>query len=757
MLDSAAEPSKAALRNPNFARTKAQPRMGRRPVVVRQHDPTDCGAAVLASVASYWGLQLPLALLRQYTMTDREGTTVLGIVRAAEQLGFYAKGVRILPTMLADVPLPAIAHMYIAERNRYHFVVLYQVESERLLVGDPARGLVRMPMEEFLAQWTGIVVILAPREDFHAAELSPSRWKTFWRLLRPHRAWLFQAFLGALFYTLLGMAPAVYAGLLFDTVLPTGNVALLHALSVALIGLLLLRAFFGWMRSVLLFHVVQRIDAGLVLGYFRHLLRLPQAFFDARRTGEILSRVYDAVKVRNAISTAALTILVDTTTIAAAFALMWLYSPPLALISTATIPLYAGVILALRRPIQQTQRALMEQGADLNAHFTTTITGIATVKALTAELYSQWKAERTFVGILRLLGRSLRHYLTATISGELIGGLALVGVFWWGSLLILQARLSVGELITFSLLLGLLAQPMGRFLALQQMVHDALIAADRLFEIMVLETEERMEQRGIILLPSQVRGAIEFRNCTFRYGARPPVLRQCSLFIPAGSITAIVGESGSGKTTLVRLLLKLYTAQEGAVLVDNIDVRDIDTDSLRRIIGIVPQEVELFHGTVLENVAYGDMQPDRERVIAVCRRVGLERTIAELPGRYETLLGEHGMSLSGGQRQRLAIARALYRQPRILVLDEATSNLDADAEALILRLLQELCQEEGMTILLIAHRLSTVHIADKIALLADGRIREEGTHEELLARNGLYARLWRRYTVSATTEPTASL
>ncbi len=726
--------------------------MKRRPVVVRQHDPSDCGAAVLASVAAYWGLRLPLALLRQYTLTDREGTTVLGIVRAAEQLGFYAKGARILPTMLPDLPLPAIAHMYVAQRRWYHFVVLYRVEQQRVLIGDPAGGLRWMPMEEFLAQWTGIVVILAPREDFQEAEVGTSRWRLFWRLLRPHRGWFVQAAFGALLYTVLGTAPALYAGFLFDSVLPTGNTVLLHALSAALLGILVLRSFFGWMRSILLFHVVQRVDAGLVLGYFRHLLHLPQSFFDARRVGEILSRVHDAVKVRNAISTAALGLFVDTATFLVAFVLLWLSAPSLALLATGIIPLYAAVVLALRRPMQQTQRALMEQAAELHAHLTATVTGITTVKALTAELYSQWKAERTFVGIIRLLGRSLRQFLTATTAGEVLGGVLTVAVFWWGSLLVLQARMSIGELVTAVLLVGLFVQPLGRLLSLQQLIHDALIAADRLFEIMVLETETPKVHQGIVLTASQVCGEIEFRHCTFRYGARPPVLRNCSLHIPAGRITAIVGESGSGKTTLLRLLLKLYPVQEGAVLLDGTDVRDIETESLRRIIGVVPQEVELFHGTVLENIAYGDMQPDRERVIAVCRRVGIDRFIAELPGRYDTLLGEHGITLSGGQRQRLAIARALYRRPRILALDEATSNLDADAEAMLLQLLHEL-RGEGMTILLIAHRLSTVQIADKIAVLADGHIVEEGTHAELLALNGLYARLWRRYTAAVETVP----
>jgi ABC-type bacteriocin transporter len=717
--------------------------MRRRPVVIRQHDPNDCGAAVLASVATYWGLRIPIALVRQYALTEREGTTALGIIKAAEELGFYAKGARILPDMLPDLPLPAIVHMFMMPGRRPHFVVLYRVQRERVLIGDPAEGLRWMPMEEFLAQWSGVVIILAPREEFRQADLGISPLRYVLRLLAPHRRRLAQATLGALLYTLLSLGSALYAGLLFDVVFPTGNLVLLHALGIAMLGTIALRALFGWVRSLLLFEIVQRVDAALVLGYFRHLLRLPQEFFDARRTGELLARVYDAVKVRNAIATAAVTLLVDATMLAVAFGLMWLLSPTLALGAMGMFPAYAAVVALLRRPMQRTQRALAERGAELQAHFTSTLSGIATVKAMTAEIAAQWRAEQGFVNIVRLLGRSLRQHLVASLSGELLGSLALLVVFWVGGALLLQGRLSMGELVAFSFLVSLLTQPLGRLLSLQQTLQDAVVAAERLFEILVLESEPQRHGRGIRLRAEQLRGEIEFRRCSFRYGFGNFVLRECSLHIPAGQITAIVGESGAGKTTLVRLLLKLYPLTEGAILLDGVDIRDLDTEWLRRVIGVVPQEIELFHGTVLENVAYGDLQPDRERVIQVCRRVGIDRMIAQLPARYDTLLGEHGVLLSGGQRQRLAIARALYRQPRVLVLDEATSNLDLATEELLLRLLEEL-RREGVTILLIAHRLSTVRIADRIAVLADGRIVEEGSHAELLQQQGVYASLWRR-------------
>jgi ATP-binding cassette subfamily B protein len=510
-----------------------------------------------------------------------------------------------------------------------------------------------------------------------------------------------------------------------------------------------------------LVHVSQKIDAALILGYYKHILRLPQSFFDTWRVGEIISRINDAVKIREAVSSASLTIVVDALVLLFSFALMFLYSWKLALVALGTAPLFLLLFFALKGSISRTQRGMMEKNAELESHLVASVSGIATIKSQQAEAVSNLKTERQFVELLGLVRRASYLGLTNAAVSEFIAGAALLALLWIGGWLVVQNHLSVGELMSLYTLIGYVTGPASRLVGIHQTVQDALIAADRLFEILTLETEdEEHGKNGVhIDLDGAIVEKIVLENLSFRYGARAKVLDEASFSIERGAMTALVGESGSGKSAIAKLLQGIYEPSEGAILFHTskgVAAADsIRLESLRRLVGSVPQNVELFHGTVLENITFGDAAPDYTRAMQICHFIGANEFIQKLPYQWNTILGEFGADLSGGQRQRLAIVRALYRQPQVLVLDlvldEATSALDSESEFAVQQALLAL-RAQGLTTLVIAHRLSTVVAADQILVMEQGRIIERGSHDELLRREGKYYALWMRQTA----EPTAT-
>jgi ATP-binding cassette subfamily B protein len=369
------------------------------------------------------------------------------------------------------------------------------------------------------------------------------------------------------------------------------------------------------------------------------------------------------------------------------------------------------------------------------------VDGIETIRGLCASHSNYLRAESIVASILRPVFRGNLYQMAIATCGEVSSSPGLVVLFWFGGSLVLTRGLSVGELLSFYTLLGYLMAPIGRLSVVQQAVQEAAIAAERLFEVLTLETEDKLHHGNLALSGDVIRGEITFHNCSFRYGSRKRVLVNLNAHIPAGSITALVGECGSGKTTVLRLLQKYYDLSEGRILLDGIDLTTIATSSLRSVIGVVPQQIDIFHGTVTENIALGDIAPDVGRVLDVARQVGADKFIEELPAGYDTLLGEHGVILSGGQSQLLAVARSLYRQPRILLLDEPTSAVDSEAESLLQGLVCTL-RRQGRTIIIAAHRLSTIQHADKIIVLEKGCAIEEGGHHDLLLRRGKYFTLW---------------
>jgi ABC-type bacteriocin/lantibiotic exporter with double-glycine peptidase domain len=710
----------------------------RRIVRIRQHDPTDCAAACLSSIAAHYGTRIPLPRIRDLACTDQRGTTVLGLVRAAETLGFLAKGVRGTYQSLAAVPKPVVAHLDLGG-GLQHYVVLYAITPKYVVLMDPADGQVhRVPPDDFRARWTGVLVLAVPAEGFAPLRRVGSGVRRLYSLLVPHRTILVQSLVGAGFHTMLGLSTAVYVQQLVDRAVPDGNRSLVNLMGVAMLAVLAVQLTLAWSRDRITLATGQKIDAALILAYHRRLLELPQRFFDTRRIGEITSRLGDAVKIRSFINDVALDLAISAGVVVLSLALMLTYSRSLALVAFAAMPLYALIYRISDHLNRSTQREVMERAADVEAELVEGLQAAATIRSFGAESWAALRVEVRLVRMLRAVYRSGINSIGATTALTAVSRMVTIALLWIGAGLVISRALTLGELMSFYALSGYLTGPVVALVAANRSIQDALIAADRLFEIMDLDREEA--EPGPALLES-IRGDIRFEGVTFRYGVRPPIFTDLSLTIRDGQMTAIVGESGSGKTTIAALLQRLYPLETGRLTIGGRDLRHFSRSSLRRRIGVVPQQVRLLPTTVAANIALGEPEPDLERMLELCDQLGVTAFVDRLPAGFRTALGAEGASLSGGERQRLAIARALYRDPQIVIFDEATSSLDPASEGYV-RDAVERIRRAGKTIVMISHRLTSIMDADRIVVLGGGSVLEQGSHGELLERAGPYRDLW---------------
>jgi ATP-binding cassette subfamily B protein len=717
--------------------------MWKRYPTVRQVDESDCGAAALATICLFHRLPVGLQKMRDMTGTDREGTNLLGLVEAAERLGLSAKAVKGPYEALMGIPLPAVAHIRRAD-GLGHFVVLFRADKRGVVISDPAEGIKRIEIERFRQQWTGHLLIVTPKPLHQSAggdSAARSPWRRFWNLMQQHCGILVEAGICALLMMLLGMSTSYFVRHLVDSVLVRGDSRLLNAFGIAMLAIALFQSLFAVVRQYLLAHISRKIDLGLISSYTQHVLMLPMSFFEMRRVGEILSRVTDASKVREAISGVTLTALVDGILVVFSSIVLWMYDPRLAAVASLFAPLMLILIVGHHPAARYRAGRSMEHASQLSSHLAEDIAGVETIKAYGARRLRNDQADCHLTQLVKsIFSMQILNLSMSSLSG-LVGVAAGVVILWYGGHRVAAGALTIGELMFFHTLLGSLLEPMKRLASVNLQLQDALVAMDRLFQIMDLDTEQNCE--GKSKFPG-VSSEIRLRHVSFRYGCRQEVLRGIDLTIPAGSTVAFVGESGCGKSTLLKLLMRYYDPTDGSIAIDGVDVRDFDVESLRRRIGLVSQEPFVFNGTVRENIALGRPDAPMNEVIEAARAAGLEEAIAELPDRFETVIGERGANVSGGQRQRLAIARALLCRPEIMLFDEATSHLDTQTEQAIQRNLREAF--DGKTVLIVAHRLSTICDADTIYVMDKGRIIEHGTHDQLLAAGGRYAALWRSQT-----------
>jgi ATP-binding cassette subfamily B protein len=701
----------------------------------------DCGCACLATISKQYGLKIPISKIREVAGTDKQGTSAYGIIKAAEQLGFTAKGVKVNKPddIFSEFPLPAIAHVVI-DGKLLHYVVIHKITKKEIIIADPAKGIVNYTPEEFFKIWTGILILIVPTVTFEKRDETQGLFERFFGLLKPQKGLLVNIFFASLIVTALGIIGAFYFTALVDYILPSNLTKTLHIFSIGIIILGVFKILLDAFRTQLLIYLSQNINIPLMLGYYNHVIKLPMNFFGTRETGEIISRFNDASKIRDAISGSTLTMMIDSLMVIIGGIILYTQNHLLFGITIVPVILYAVIVWAFNKPLNRINRETMENNAKLTSYLVESLNGIETVKAFNGETKVCFETEKRFIKLTKSVFKNgWLNNLQGSIKGTVKSIFGTV-VLWCGAYQVLKGNILIGQLLTFNALLAYFLGPIERIINLQSTLQTAIVAADRLGEILDLELEKSKDEDKKIC-PSNLKGIIEFKNVDFRYGTRQLTLKNINITIKPGEKIALVGESGSGKTTLAKLLMNFYQCEKGEVLINGYNIKDINIEALREKIAYISQGIFLFSGTIKENLNFGLEKLTMEEMIDACKKAQIHDYINSLPLRYDTLLEENASNLSGGQKQRLAIARAILKKPEILIMDEATSSLDSITEKAIERTISEF--SKNITTIIIAHRLSTIMRCDSIYVIDNGAVIESGNHYELIEQGGIYYNLWR--------------
>lgn len=701
---------------------------------VEQQSASDCGAACLAMILRYWGKRVPLHVLREQAHVGSSGTSLKSLARAAEALGFHTRPVRASLGSLLHLSHPWIAHW-----QGDHYIVVYHIKGNRVVIADPALGQRSLTQSEFQRYWTGYALLLEPTERLHEIEIRHPSLHRYVQAISPYRSIILQIILFSLLIQIFGLVTPLFTQIILDQVVVQKSFMTLHVFAIGLLMFSLWEIGLSSVRQYLLSYLSNRLDLTLISGFIKHALSLPLKFFESRRVGDVITRVQENQKIQRFLVGQMVLSWLEFMTGFVYLALMLFYNWRMTLLVLSLIPPIILLTLAATPLLKQVSRQIFKESTNQNSSLVEMMTGIHAVKTAGVEQELRWRWEDQLTRQVNAQFQGQKLGIKLQTASGLIHSFGTTALLWFGATLVIQNQLTIGQFVAFNMMMGYVISPIINLSNLWDELQEVVISAERLEDVFEAQPEHPTDHSLLILPP--LHGEVQFEDVSFRYNEDEEhnTLQNISLTVYPGQTIALVGRSGSGKSTFVKLIQGLYHPTQGRVLIDGHDLRHVAPHSLRSQLGVVPQDCFLFSGTILENITLYRSEFTLDQVLQVSQLAEAHAFIQSLPLGYNTKVGERGSTLSGGQRQRIAIARALLGDPRILILDEATSSLDTESERRFQRNLTQICRDR--TTFIIAHRLSTVRHASCILVLDRGIIVEQGTHDELMKLQGLYHHL----------------
>lgn len=704
--------------------------------LVQQAEEMDCGAACLAMICKHNKIPITLGKLREMANVTTEGATMDSLAQVGESLGFSTKGVRCTYSSLLSFNMPFIAHW-----QGYHYIIIYGTSKNHVWIADPGEGFKKLTVAEFEHGWTGNC-LLFERTSTPTVELSASSpWNRFIGYLKPLKKILRDLFIASLIIQLLGLAGPIVIQNILDRVIVHQNFALLNLMIIGLAIITLFSQLTEYLSTYLSHFMTRKMDFNMMTYFCLHVLSLPVDFFVKRKTGDIMARFQENETIREFMTESSIGTILNAIMVVLYFIVLFQYNVKLTIILIAfTIPIILMTVLITPKYKEYARKTFYAE-TDAESFLLETLNGAETIKAMAVERVMRRKWEKKYATSLDLNFKSEMFTSTVGVISQLLKAATSITILYIGSQLVLKQEFSIGQMMAYNALVGSVMTPLLGLVGVWDEFQQTLVSLERLGDVLDLEPEQKPETMPSRIILPELEGDITCTNLYFRYGNEksPYILENVNVTIPDGKTIAIVGHSGSGKTTLAKMLVGLYKPTEGSISVGGYDMDSLDMEYYRKHIGYVMQNNLLFAGTVAENIAMGDINFDQRRVVEVAKLADADGFINNLPLGYEQIVGERGAGLSGGQMQRICIARALYNNPKFLIFDEATSALDGESESLIQKNLEVILKDR--TAVVIAHRLSTIQNADIILVLYNGSIAEQGSHEELLARKGMYYHL----------------